>query len=120
MRIDQFIAMSRVPAAPAEPFRPTWPRAIDVSAALNLKAERIKTVIWATGYRRTYPWLHVPVFDARGEIIHSDGITPVPGVYVLGLNFQRRRNSSFIDGVGDDARVIARQIAQSTPRMRVA
>jgi hypothetical protein len=39
---------------------------------------------------------------------------------VLGLNFQRRRNSSFIDGVGDDAWVIAQDIAQSVTRSRVA
>jgi putative flavoprotein involved in K+ transport len=87
---------------------------------LDLKAEQIDTVIWATGYRRAYPWLHVPILDARGEIVHEGGITPQDGLYVLGLNFQRRRNSSFIDGVGDDAWVIAQDIAQSVTRSRVA
>ena len=77
-------------------------------------------MIWATGYRRAYPWLRVPVFDARGEITHNGGITPEAGLYVLGLNFQRRRNSSFIDGVGDDAWVIAQQIAQSMAACAVA
>jgi len=60
-------------------------------------------VIWATGYRRAYPWLCVPVLDAHGEITHKGGVTPEVGRFVLGHNFQRRRNSSFIDGVGEDA-----------------
>jgi putative flavoprotein involved in K+ transport len=62
----------------------------------------------------------VPILDARGEITHKGGTTPEVGLYVLGLNFQRRRNSSFIDGVGADAWVIAEQIADSVDRMRVA
>ena len=56
--------------------RPTWPLAADAPDSLDLKDERIDTVIWATGYRRAYPWLRVPVFDARGEIMHNGGITP--------------------------------------------
>lgn len=119
-RVDQFIARTGVAAAPPEPFNPTWPLAADTSATLDLKSERIATVIWATGYRRTYPWLRVPVLDAHGEIVHRGGITPEFGLYVLGLNFQRRRNSSFIDGVGHDAWVIAQAIAQSMARVRVA
>jgi putative flavoprotein involved in K+ transport len=109
-----------VSAASPEPFNPTWPLAADTPDNLDLKDERIKTVIWATGYRRAYPWLRVPIFDARGEITHKGGTTPAVGLYVLGLNFQRRRNSSFIDGVGADAWVIAEQIADSVDRKRVA
>jgi putative flavoprotein involved in K+ transport len=85
-----------------------------------LKDEGISTIIWATGYRRSYPWLRVPVLDAHGEILHSGGITREAGLYVLGQNFQRRRNSSFIDGVGADAEVIAQAIALSSIRARVA
>jgi putative flavoprotein involved in K+ transport len=119
-RIDRFIATTGVAAAPPEPFTPTWPLAADTPDTLSLKDERIDTVIWATGYRRAYPWLRVPVFDAHGEIRHEGGTTSEDGLYVLGLNFQRRRNSSFIDGVGGDAWVIAQQIAQSMVGARVA
>lgn len=119
-RIDRFAIASGMTAAPSEPFNPTWTLAGDAPGDLDLTHERITTVIWATGYRRLYPWLHVPVLDARGEIVHDGGATADPGLYVLGLNFQRRRNSSFIDGVGDDARVIAKQIAQSVNHVRVA
>jgi putative flavoprotein involved in K+ transport len=72
-------------------------------AELDLRSAGIRTVVWATGFRRCYPWLKVPVLDEKGEIRHKGGVTPYPGLYVIGLNFLRRRNSSFIDGVGRDA-----------------
>ena len=120
MRIDRFIATTGVAAGPAEPFNPTWPLADRAPESLDLRRERIHTVIWATGYRRAYPWLRVPVLDAHGDITHKGGVTPEASLFVLGQNFQRRRNSSFIDGVGDDAWVIAREIARSMVRVRVA
>jgi len=35
--------------------------------------------------------------------VHDGGIGAVPGLYILGLPFMRRRKSSFIDGAGADA-----------------
>ena len=119
-RIDRYIDLIGVPTEDAEPFRPTWPAAAGAPERLDLKAEGIKTVVWATGYRRAYPWLHVPVLDASGEIVHNGGFTTAVGLYVLGMNFQRRRNSSFIDGVGVDAWAIAEYIARSVLGARVA
>jgi putative flavoprotein involved in K+ transport len=119
-RIDQVIDTTGITADPREPFKPTWPLAAGAPSSLDLKGEGIETVIWATGCRRAYPWLRVPVLDSRGEIRHIGGITPEAGLYVLGLNFQRRRNSSFIDGVGHDAWTIAHEIARSMARARVA
>jgi putative flavoprotein involved in K+ transport len=79
---------------------------------LNMRAEKIETVLWATGFKRHYPWLKIAVFDERGEIRQRYGITPVAGLYVLGLHFQRRRKSAFIDGVGDDATFLADRIVK--------
>jgi putative flavoprotein involved in K+ transport len=103
-RIDIFAARTGMSAevGPPAPFRPfRWPR--EAPTAMDLRAEGIRTVVWATGYGRRYPWLKVPVLDARGEIRHEGGLTPFPGLYVMGLYFLRRRKSSFIDGVGRDA-----------------
>lgn len=119
-RVDRFIEAHGVMAPPPEPFNATWPLGINAPDRLDLRQQHIESVIWATGYRRAYPWLHVPVLDARGEILHRGGVTPHAGLYVLGMNFQRRRNSSFIDGVGDDARVLAGEIARMATRVRVA
>jgi putative flavoprotein involved in K+ transport len=79
---------------------------------LNLEKEGIRSVVWATGYRRSYPWLEADVLDQRGEVRNERGVTPAAGLYVLGLQFMIRRNSSFIDGVGHDAREIAGSIAK--------
>jgi putative flavoprotein involved in K+ transport len=82
---------------------------------LDLRRAGITTVIWATGYRPAYPWLRVPVLDRHGEIDHRRGVTRVPGLYVLGLRFLHRRNSSFVDGVGPDARFVAAHLTRRTP-----
>jgi putative flavoprotein involved in K+ transport len=81
---------------------------------LDLNDRGITTVLWATGHRRTYPWLHLPVLDATGEIRQRRGRTPVPGLYVLGQRFQHHRNSNFIDGVGRDAATVADHLACRT------
>jgi putative flavoprotein involved in K+ transport len=72
--------------------------------ALDLQANRIETVIWATGFRPDYSWLHLPVLDRRGLLRHDGGVVAAPGIYTLGLNFMRRRKSSFMHGTEDDVR----------------
>jgi putative flavoprotein involved in K+ transport len=111
-KIDEFITAMGMEglAGPVESFRPvSAPRS---PLAIDLKAENISTVIWATGFRRRYPWLHVPVLDEHGEIRHAGGVTPDPGLYVLGLRFQRSKGSNIIDGAGADAQVICRHLAE--------
>jgi putative flavoprotein involved in K+ transport len=83
---------------------------------LDLRDSRIRTVIWATGYRPDYSWLDVPVFDRKGRIRHDGGVVAAPGMYVLGLPFMRRRKSSFIDGAGDDAADLAAHLSLSLAR----
>ena len=110
-RIDEHIERRGMTdeALPAEPIRPVRvPRSPD---ALDLKSAGIRTILWATGYRRAYPWLRVPVLDQHGEIVHDGGVTQESGLYVLGLQFLRTRKSSFLDGVGVDALHLSEHIA---------
>jgi putative flavoprotein involved in K+ transport len=87
----------------------------------SLGLRRFAAVLWASGYRRTYPWLRVPgVLDATGEIVQRQGVTPVPGLYVLGLAFQHRLKSHFIGGVGTDAAEVAEVIVARETRARIA
>jgi putative flavoprotein involved in K+ transport len=51
------------------------------------------------------------VLDARGEPVHRRGVTDVPGLYFLGLQWLSRMKSAFLSGVGDDAAVLADHIA---------
>ena len=66
--------------------------------------------MWATGHRRSYPWLRLPLLDQHGEIRQHRGRTPIPGLYVLGQRFQHRRRSHLIGGVGRDAAMVAEHI----------
>jgi len=93
----------RVDLRDAGTIAPTWlpdqPR-----LAMDFGRERVRTVLWATGFRPDYSWLHLPALDAKGQLQHEGGIVSAPGVYALGLNFMRRRKSSFIHGAEDDVR----------------
>ena len=70
---------------------------------MNLTTGEIKAVIWATGYRPDYTWLEVPVLDRKNMVRHNGGIVASPGMYLIGMQFLRRRKSALIDGAGDDA-----------------
>lgn len=118
-KIDGYIEAngeSHVP--PAEPFRSVVAR--PAPRELSLHREGITTVVWATGYERRYPWLHVPVLDGNGEIVHDKGVTPHPGLYVLGMRFQATKGSNLIDGVGADAEMLAAHLAARTNTARAA
>ena len=112
-----------LPASMPTSTRPDWPRNSRppnpcrrcgrrrVRAELDLAAADVSSVVTATGYRRAYPWLQVPVLDAAGEIRQRGGRTPVPGLYVVGMRFQTRRNSTFIGGARHDAALVVDAIA---------
>jgi putative flavoprotein involved in K+ transport len=106
--IDQWIRENAPHGVFKEPERPE-PTRIDGEPPLQMDFSdgSIKTILWATGYRPDYSWLQVPVLDRKGRIRHDGGVVDAPGMYVLGLPFLRRRKSSLIDGVGDDARDLA-------------
>jgi putative flavoprotein involved in K+ transport len=112
-RIDDHIGQAYGGTWAYDPDRPPEVELNEAPASLDLAAVGISTVIWATGYRREYPWLQVPVLDPDGEIVHQRGATAVPGLYALGLRFQYRRSSHFIGGVGADAAFLADRIADA-------
>jgi putative flavoprotein involved in K+ transport len=112
-RIDEWAAENGVSGTVDPPHRPE-PTRVEASPPLGLDLARagIRTIVWATGFRPDYSWLEVPVLDHKGNIRHEGGaVTEAPGLYVLGLTFLRRRKSSLIDGVGDDARDLSAHLA---------
>ena len=83
---------------------------------MDLAAAGIRAIVWATGYRPDLSWLHVPVLDRKGRIRHDGGVVAAPGLYLLGMQFLRRRKSALIDGVGDDARDLGDHLVQYLDR----
>lgn len=88
---------------PPERFEPTRVPA-STRLRLELRSGEIRTLVWATGFRPDYTWLHVPVVDEKGHLNHDGGVVDSPGLYALGLPVLRRRKSTFIHGIADDAR----------------
>ncbi|MEM6375267.1 MAG: NAD(P)/FAD-dependent oxidoreductase [Pseudomonadota bacterium] len=86
------------------------PCVVNPVRSLDLAAEGIGTIIWATGFRFDYSWLRAEALDDAGKPIHKRGVSCVPGLYFVGLPWQTRRGSSFIWGVWHDAKFIADQI----------
>ncbi|MGH9275985.1 MAG: flavin-containing monooxygenase [Acidimicrobiales bacterium] len=111
-RIDASAAACRFDAdvEPPQRFEPTR---VDRSPLLHLdlSSGEIRTVLWATGYRPDYSWLDIPVLDPRGRIRHDGGVvSEVPGLYVLGLPFLRRRASTYIHGACADTQELGEHI----------
>ena len=117
--IDEWASETgRAGALPApERFEPTR---VDPSPrlGLDLGSGEIGTIVWATGFRPDYSWLDVPAFDRKGRLRHDGGVVDVPGMYVMGLPFLRRRKSSFIHGAEDDARELCAELAAHLDRVR--
>ncbi|WP_347354534.1 NAD(P)-binding domain-containing protein [Intrasporangium sp.] len=106
--VDTYITRAGldVPTEPAPPdslerWASTPPRRLD------LRHDRIGTVLWATGFGRDYSWIHAPVFHADGDPVQRRGVTAADGLYFLGLRWMHRRDSNFIGGVGADAEYLA-------------
>jgi putative flavoprotein involved in K+ transport len=81
-------------------------RIIEVES-LDLRREKVTAIVWATGYGYEYGWLRAPVLDARDRPLQQRGVSPVPGLYFLGLHWMHTIKSGLLSGVGSDARYIA-------------
>jgi len=95
---------------PSHRFEPT---SVEASPPLGLDfaSGEIRTILCATGFRPDYSWLDIPILDRKGQIRHDGGVVALPGIYLMGMPFLRRRKSSLIDGAGDDARDLSDHLA---------
>ena len=89
------------------------PEPFDASAPASVELDRLGAVVFTSGFRPDYAsWLPAHAFDALGFPLHRDGeSTVVPSLYFLGTHFLRKRKSSLLIGVGEDAAIVARRIA---------
>jgi putative flavoprotein involved in K+ transport len=97
----------------AVPWEMPPPMRVDARTELDIARDEIHTVIWTSGYRPSYGWVHFPVFDDMGFPMQVDGRSSVPGLYFMGVHFQRKAQSAVLYGVGEDAELVAADIAKN-------
>ncbi|MBY3378091.1 MSMEG_0569 family flavin-dependent oxidoreductase [Rhizobium sp. 25PS6] len=117
--IDRHIAEKGIDALAGSPYVPAWEPEAEI-AELDLKAEGITSVIWATGFSPDWSFVGLPIFDGNAYPVHRRGVTAVDGVYVLGLPWLWTWGSGRFLSVGRDAEHVvghlaARRSAQTSP-----
>jgi putative flavoprotein involved in K+ transport len=114
--VDAYLEQARIPPPPLvdDPADAPDLRAECISPlrSLNLREANVSTVIWATGFTGDFSWIHLPVLNAEGRPIHERGVSPVRGVYFIGLPWLHSRKSGIVYGIEEDARYIAEAIAK--------
>jgi putative flavoprotein involved in K+ transport len=109
--IDEYIAESGLDVPPPEDDpgdNPDPDIPVSPTESLDLEAEGISSIIWCTGVAGDFSWLPESALDDRGQPIHENGVSPLPGLYYLGLPWLARRNSGILLGLGEDAeRIVA-------------
>jgi len=97
--------------SPDPPGLDAWPKH-ESPISIDLAAEGITSIVWATGFGYNYDWIKLPVGDHRNFPIQERGVTQWPGLYFMGLQWMYGTNSAQFYGVHEDAAYVARHIAE--------
>jgi putative flavoprotein involved in K+ transport len=85
----------------------------NVTTDLSLRDAGIGSIVWAAGFRADYGYVKLPILDPDGYPIHDRGVSPHPGLYFVGVHFQRTAKSDLFFGVGEDAEQVVAQLADA-------
>jgi putative flavoprotein involved in K+ transport len=81
----------------------------------------VANVIWCTGFRTDFEWIHVPAFGPDGQPVHYRGVvSSQPGLYFVGLEFTYAATSPVLPGIGRDANYTAKHIVSRGAITRLA
>jgi putative flavoprotein involved in K+ transport len=94
--IDTYIERAGIDAPPDDRLPVTFePRGL---TELDLGQAGVSTIIWATGYDLDHGWIDAPILDRDGYPRNTRGVSPVPGLYFLGLLWQHSQASASLIG----------------------
>lgn len=93
-----------------EPISATPHANLSEPTSLDMARENVAAIVWATGYDYDYGWLHAPVIDVHGRPLQRRGVSPVPGLYFVGLHWMHTFKSGLFSGVGSDAEYLVDQM----------
>lgn len=106
--IDIFIEKNQIEAPIEPPYHPVWE---PTTTQTSLDCQNIEAIVWCTGYQSDFRWIEVPVFDGKGYPGHERGVTPVWGLYFLGLPWLYTWGSGRFSGIARDAQYLADYIS---------
>jgi putative flavoprotein involved in K+ transport len=89
------------------------PQPLKADPPSEISVRDLGAVVFTSGYRPAYrDWVQFPqAFDELGFPIQRDGAsTVVRDLYFIGTHFLRKRKSSTLFGMGEDAEIVARTI----------
>jgi putative flavoprotein involved in K+ transport len=112
--IDTFIERAGIDAPPAEDVAVVHQPA--ELTELNLGSAGVSTIIWATGYGLDYGWIDAPILDGLGYPRNERGVSPIPGLYFLGLLWQHSQASASLVGPALDGPYLADTMQRQAPR----
>ncbi len=102
--IDTYIERAGLGSPPAD--MAPYPYDPPERPELDLRAEGVSTVLWATGYRMDHSWIAVPVADEMGIPRQHHGVSDIPGLSFIGLLWQQGMASATLGGPALDAAAI--------------
>jgi putative flavoprotein involved in K+ transport len=115
--IDGFIEKNDFRAPLEIPYTPPW-RPASERTELDFREAGITSIVWCIGFHTDYSWIDLPVFNGKGQPKHSRGVTPVPGVYFLGLPWLHTWGSGRFSGIARDAAYVAEYIQSWAMELR--
>jgi putative flavoprotein involved in K+ transport len=117
VQIDDGLRALGVPLPPLGPDDPADrphpdPLSIHAPCELDLDAAGITSVIWTTGFRGDFSYMPRSILDTGGQPVQVRGVSPMPGVFCLGLPWMARRRSALISGADGDAAIVVDRLAE--------
>jgi putative flavoprotein involved in K+ transport len=107
--IDAYIERHGIEAPPGSRYEPVWSPS-EERATLDLQASAIGSIVWCIGFTPDFSWLDAPIFNGRGYPAHTRGLTPLDGLYFVGLPWLHTWGSGRFSGVARDAAHVVEKI----------
>ena len=107
--IDAYIVEKGIAAPKEARYVPPWhPKG--GKSSIDLKSEKITSIIWSVGFDSSFDWIDLPIFNGKGYPHHYRGVSQEPGVYFLGLPWLHTWGSGRFSGVARDSEFLLEKI----------
>ena len=100
-RVNDYVRATRLDVPEPDPDETHAP--VPSLTGLDLRATGIGTILWANGFRPDHSWIDGVEIDEQSWPVHERGVSPLSGLFYVGLHWLHKRKSALFLGVGEDA-----------------